>query len=419
MQPAPLLFHAERHEPLGGAPWNAAQALAAIRGIVSDVEARRIAPAHWPVHPLDGPADGGQTPSSGYKSVYLGAAGVLWTLWTLQQQGAVVLQRDPRGDLAALDAAYRAEPDEGSVIPSHYLGEVGILLVMWRLAGSAASANAAEVADRLHAAVHDNIEHPSNEALWAAPGTMLAAWHLWRATGETRWRALVQANIEQLWRTWLPDEAHHGPLWTQALPGSRPVQYLGAGHGYAGNVCSLLKTANLLDAERRAFLYTRCVHTLQAWARRDATGAVNWPAGTYTPRADGPQMLVQWCHGAPGIVTALADFPLRRSPELDGLLLAAGQAIWQAGPLAKGPGLCHGTAGNAAALLALYRRSGDTLWLNRARALAMHAIVQCNDARAAHGQGRYSVWTGDPGLALVLWQCIQGTAGLPLLDFID
>jgi hypothetical protein len=98
--------------------------------------------------------------------------------------------------------------------------------------------------------------------------------------------------------------------------------------------------------------------------------------------------------------------------------LAAGQAIWQAGPLVKGPGICHGTAGNAAALLVLYRRSGDRLWLDRARAFGMHAALQADEARTAHGQGRYSVWTGDPGVALVLWQCIQGTAGLPLLDLV-
>jgi hypothetical protein len=409
VQPATLLFHPERHEPLRGAPWDAGRAQAGIVALVRDTEARRIAPAHWPVHPLD---DDGKAPPSGYKSVYLGAAGVLWTLWHLQQQGAVLLQRNPRDDLAAMDAAYQAEPDDGSVIPSHYLGEVGILLVMWRLGGSVA------MADRLYAAVRSNIHHPSNEALWAAPGTMLAAWHLWRATGDARWRGLVQDNIEQLWRTWLPDSTNHGPLWTQLISGQR-VQYLGAGHGYAGNVCSLLKTAELLDPPRREQLYTRCAHTLRAWARQAADGAVNWPAGTYTPRADGPQMLMQWCHGAPGIVTALADLPPQRWPELDALLLAAGHAIWQAGPLTKGPGLCHGTAGNAAALLVLYRRSGDPLWLARARAFAMHAMLQAAEAQATHGQGRYSVWTGDPGLALVLWQCIQGTAGLPLLDLID
>ena len=403
-----VLHHPERHEALRGGPWDAAQAHAALACIVADVEARRLAPAHWPVHPLD---DDGRAPPSGSKSISLGAAGVLWTLWHLQQQGAVVLQRDPCEDLAAMDAAYRAEPDDGVVIPSHYLGEVGILLVMWRLRPSA------DVADRLFAAVQSNIEHPSNEALWAAPGTMLAAWHVWRATGEVRWRELVRSNIEQLWRTWQPDQAHHGPLWTQLISGTT-VQYLGAGHGYAGNLCSLLKTAELLDAPRRAQLHARCAHTLQAWARCDESGAVNWPTGTYQPRPDGPQMLMQWCHGAPGIVTALADFAPQLSPEIDAMLLAAGQAIWQAGPLTKGPGLCHGTAGNAAALLVLYRRSGDALWLDRARALAMHAITQSTAARAAHGQGRYSVWTGDPGVALVLWQCLQGTAGLPLLDLI-
>jgi hypothetical protein len=36
----------------------------------------------------------------------------------------------------------------------------------------------------------------------------------------------------------------------------------------------------------------------------------------------------------------------RPGDELDELLLGAGETTWAAGPLAKGPGLCHGTAGN-------------------------------------------------------------------------
>ena len=50
--------------------------------------------------------------------------------------------------------------------------------------------------------------------------------------------------------------------------------------------------------------------------------------------------------------------------------------MWEAGPLAKGYGLCHGTAGNGYAFLALHRRTGDARWLERARAFAMHAIGQ-------------------------------------------
>jgi len=93
----------------------------------------------------------------------------------------------------------------------------------------------------------------------------------------------------------------------------RTVQYLGAGHGFAGNVYPLHKGASLLDAGRRATLYERCVATLAAAAKSE-DGAVNWPPGTFAPRPDGPRMLMQWCHGAPGIESAglmsLASTPL-------------------------------------------------------------------------------------------------------------
>ena len=272
------------------------------------------------------------------------------------------------------------------------------------------------MADRLWEVVRSNIPNPTNEALWAAPGTMLAAWHLWQATGEARWRVLFLENVEQVWRTWLYDEKAQVHLWTQDLGGS-VVQYLGAGHGFAGNACALLKGASLLDVGRREALYERCLATLHTTAKFDGD-AVNWPPGTYTPRPGRPAMLMQWCHGAPGIVTGLADFPARQSQAMDALLVGAGHAVWQAGPLTKGHGLCHGTAGNGLAFLTLYQRTGDPLWLERARRFAMHAMAQRERLRQEHGQGRHTLWTGDPGLALYLWQCLQGTAGLPALDWL-
>jgi hypothetical protein len=128
---------------------------------------------------------------------------------------------------------------------------------------------------------------------------------------------------------------------------------------------------------------------------------------------------VQWCHGAPGIVTSFADFPPNRSPAMDALLLEAGEAVWRAGPLAKGPGICHGTAGNGYALLKLHRRTGEARWLERARAFAMHAIGQRDRMHRAHGRGRYTLWTGDLGLALFLWHCIEATPSMPSLDVIQ
>jgi len=48
---------------------------------------------------------------------------------------------------------------------------------------------------------------------------------------------------------------------------------------------------------------------------------------------------------------------------------------------------------------------------------AMHSIGQLAAARAQYGRGRYSLWTGDVGVAIYLRQCIAGTSGLPSLDF--
>jgi len=59
---------------------------------------------------------------------------------------------------------------------------------------------------------------------------------------------------------------------------------------------------------------------------------------------------------------------------------------------------------------------GDELWLERARAFAMHAIGQVERERRFLGRGRYTLWTGDPGTALYLALCLAGDASLPTFD---
>jgi Lanthionine synthetase C-like protein len=96
------------------------------------------------------------------------------------------------------------------------------------------------------------------------------------------------------------------------------------------------------------------------------------------------------------------------------LAVAGGELVWQAGPLVKGANLCHGTAGNGYAFLALFARTGDERWLARARAFAMHSIEQVDRARSTYGQGRYTLWTGDPGTAVYLADCLDGRGAPPL-----
>ena len=214
-----------------------------------------------------------------HKSLYLGTAGALWALWYLGKEGAVTLRIDPADLIERVDRAYLAEPDTGEVVPSYFLGEAGILLVRWRLTGSA------EAADRLFAAIQRNIRNPTHEALWGAPGTMVGALHMLDWTGERRWRDLFLENADYLWRTWLPSE--HAPchLWTQDLYGET-VQLLGSGHGFAGNAYPLLRGAALLPAERRETLYDRCFETLRATALVEGDCA-NWPPGVGPPAPAG------------------------------------------------------------------------------------------------------------------------------------
>ena len=68
--------------------------------------------------------------------------------------------------------------------------------------------------------------------------------------------------------------------------------------------------------------------------------------------------------------------------------------------------------------LKLLDRTRDECWLERARAFAMHAAEQVRRARALHGRGRYTLWTGDVGVALFLWSCITAESSMPVLDVI-
>jgi DUF1680 family protein len=81
----------------------------------------------------------------------------------------------------------------------------------------------------------------------------------------------------------------------------------------------------------------------------------------------------------------------------------------------KGPGICHGTAGNGYAFLKLFARTGDERWLERARRFAMHALEQVE----RRGRGRYSLWTGDPGVALFAADCLDARSAYPVLEAWD
>jgi hypothetical protein len=168
-----------------------------------------------------------------------------------------------------------------------------------------------------------------------------------------------------------------------------------------------------LDDDRRSVLM-RDTNAVLAQTAVVEDGLANWPTRVGRGLV-GPddEIRVQWCGGAPGIVIAAADY-------LDEELLLAGAALpWQAGPpgLEKGPGICHGTAGNGYAFLKTFARTGDERWLDRARRFAVHALEQVERLRTQRGdRGRYSLFTGDVGVALYAADCLDARSAYPVLD---
>jgi lantibiotic modifying enzyme len=274
------------------------------------------------------------------------------------------------------------------------MGEAGILFVAHRLAP------ARWQEERLLACVRANAANPARELMWGSPGTMLAARAMHERTGDDAWAQAWRASADALWDAW------EDGAWRQDLYG-RSVRLLGPAHGFAG-VVAALASGRLLGDEQRAELATRAAATVLASAQRVGDLAQR-PAVLDAADRTSAEVRTQWCHGAPGMVASLAAIA-PEDRELGDVLLAGGELTWRAGPLAKGPGLCHGTAGNGLAFLALFDRTGDEVWLARARAFAMHAAEQVGRERERHGRGRHTLWTGDPGTAVYLASCIAPEA---------
>jgi lantibiotic modifying enzyme len=380
-----MLYQPENFEPLSETPWSEERARDGIRAIVADAEAAFDPDDLWPAHEWDLWAS--QAP---LKDLYCGAAGVVFALDALRRRGLADVGIDLAGAARRALDLWQTSPDlsgeENLPTPREGLltGETGLLIVAWRLAQSA------DLADRLHARVRENKENEANEVMWGAPGTMLAAHALHEWTGEQRWLDAWQESAEAV--TAARDD---DGLWTQNLHGSS-WRDLGPVHGAAGNVVALGddphgKTRDAI--ERFAVV---------------EDGLANWPPydDGKLVRKDGV-IRVQWCHGAPGIVTSLAE-------QLDeDLVIAGAELTWRAGPHGpeKGGGICHGTAGNGYTFLKTFERTGDEQWLDRARRFAMHALGQVTS--------RYSLFTGDLGIALYVADCIEARARYPIIDSLS
>jgi hypothetical protein len=399
-----VIYDPSRHEPLQPLSWSEDRARLAIGQIVAEAEERFSPDRYWPPHLRD--TEG--TAVEPFTPLYFGALGMIWALRYLHDAGAAQVLGDYTPYLARLRADNRRWLGEeyGPSRGSYLMGDTPYLLM-----SHAADPTNSQLCGELEHLIADNIDHPSRELMWGSPGTMLAALFLYERTGEDRWAQHFRLTARRLWSQlqWSEEFACH--YWTQDLYGKQST-YLDAVHGFVATAVPLIRGRALLEGAEWSAWLECIVNTISRAATRHGT-EVNWRPYLLVREGESPRFLMQFCHGAPGFVICLGDLP---TDALDPLLVAAGETIWSAGPLTKGSNLCHGTGGNGYAFLKLYQRTGDSKWLARARAFAMHGIAQTEADLRQFAQGRYSLWTGDVGFAIYLWHCLHGTAAFPTLD---
>ena len=389
-----MLYEPDEFEPLTDAPWHAARVRDAIATIVADADAAFDPDALWPAEEWDG----WEEPLP-LKALYVGASGVIWALDALRRRGHTETSIDLVGAATRTVELKRAEPDFAA--DDHYkpaallTGETGPLLVAFHLTGDPA------LADELHRLVRANVASATDDIVWGAPGTLLAALALGEWTGEPRWDEAARETATAL-------RARRGDdlLWRQ----DDDYRGLGTLHGAAGNTLALLRLgADDALAEETATVLGRHAY------RED--GLANWPGtplwGQLARPRDG-RICLQWCTGAPGVLAGAWEYMDEE------LLLAGAELIWRAGAHTdeKGHGLCHGTSGNGFALLKAFARTADERWLDRARRFAVHALAQAERIRIANGRGRYSLWTGDVGTALFAAACLDVDPRYPIVDVL-
>ncbi|CAG0880357.1 unnamed protein product [Cyprideis torosa] len=195
------------------------------------------------------------------------------------------------------------------------------------------------------------------------------------------------------------------------------TEYLGAAHGLCGILFVMLQNQDWLAqsphkdvvrAAMDAFMNLQTEEGNFPCAMDDLVGRRN-----RRPEDE----LVHWCHGAPGAVYCVAKAYLTWNDEkyLKSLRRAA-DLVWEKGLLLKGPGICHGVAGNAEVFLLLYRLTKEQKYLHRA--LKFQEFLFSEDMKRARTPDTpYSLYEGLAGTACFLGDMLHpDLAHFPFMD---
>ncbi len=206
-----------------------------------------------------------------------------------------------------------------------------------------------------------------------------------------------------------------GWLWSKfegfgPITSCQDVPYLGIAHGWAGVLYGTLRWCNASGAALPPQLPARLGELIDC-AELFGNGMI-WKRKAGNP-AHERMPWAGWCHGSAGYVhlftlayRSLADARCFDTAE------RAAWAAWRHANAASS-NLCCGLAGQAYAMLNLYKQSGEASWLGRARKLGALAVADA----ASPWLRPNSLYRGDVGIALLAAELTRPEAScMPMFE---
>ena len=146
--------------------------------------------------------------------------------------------------------------------------------------------------------------------------------------------------------------------WKSPMDGET---WLGQSHGSAGVLTQLLDIPELLEKGSKS--RELIINTLEHIEKNQFPSG-NFPSEYYDENVD---KLVQWDHGAPGVLGALAKASIvLNDPKYMNSAYLAADCAWERGLVTKGLMLCHGITGNTYMQIYLYKMSKNPKYMDRA-----------------------------------------------------
>lgn len=374
-------------------------------------------PLHFTPHPVKHEVpehlrkvyDNVKEPETWYSALYHGYIGAIWGLYYCDKALNLKTGYDFSG-LAEQSYNHFIKLSARSRCSSYFFGELGFVVFLYLITGSS------KYKGRIKAILAFSSNYPSNELFWGDSGYALVSVRLYEYDGDTEWLKLLRGFTESIWNS--IEDSHSGfKIWYQNLDGV-VVPHIGVAHGFMGNMKALLAGLKHLPIKNISAEYLEeiCYQTLIS-TKTEQNGLFNWPQSVESIRPDRSDILMQWCHGAPGIVTSFQNHCIQHD-NLRSLVITAAESVWTAGPLNKKyGGYCHGTSGNGYSFLDIQTQDLNDVWKKRSLIFAGSVVKQLKSISEDEKRGyKFSLWTGNVGDLVYLCDVINNRPGMLTLD---